>query len=82
MVRDGYTCVVTGLQDESHPAPNTGPNIYPVDLAACHILCGAIGNLSDDHKSDSVGHLLVLEMHFTHKRLFPLHSVYNCCHIV
>ena len=82
MVRDGYTCVITGRQDESHPSPDPTSDFYPVPLEVCQILRIAIGNFDNDQKSDSVGHLPILDMHCADKRSFPLHSVYICCHIV
>jgi len=55
MIRDGYTCVVTGTQDPSHPAPTAGRFITP--LVGAHILRRAIGEFNKDHTSKSVGHL-------------------------
>ena len=49
MVRDGYTCVITGYEDVSHPARNeSDPDMF---LQASHILRRSIGNFDKDHTS-------------------------------
>ena len=57
IVRDGYSCVLTGYKGFSHPALNqSDPGLY---LRATHILRRSIGKYNNDHTSDSVGHLSV-----------------------
>ncbi|KXN86444.1 hypothetical protein AN958_10100 [Leucoagaricus sp. SymC.cos] len=55
MRRDGYTCVLTGFQDVSHPKPAKG--IFKTRLIVAHILRRSIGQFDSDHNSKSVGHL-------------------------
>ena len=57
MIRDGYTCVLTGFQDSSHPKPAKGTP--RVRLVGAHILRRAIGEFDNDHNSKSVGHLSI-----------------------
>ncbi|KAF8076872.1 hypothetical protein FPV67DRAFT_1472998 [Lyophyllum atratum] len=51
MMRDGYTCVLTGFQDSSHPKRAQG--IPKVPLVGAHILRRAIGQFDKDHNSKS-----------------------------
>ncbi|KAF8175762.1 hypothetical protein BJ912DRAFT_706669 [Pholiota molesta] len=51
MKRDGFTCVVTSMQDLEHPEPNE--DIEQSTLHAAHILRRAIGQFDSDHNSDS-----------------------------
>ncbi|KAG5649626.1 hypothetical protein H0H81_002791 [Sphagnurus paluster] len=51
MIRDGYTCVITGYQDSSHPNPVE--DTARVRLVAAHILRRAIGEFDEDHNSKS-----------------------------
>jgi len=51
MVRDGYTCIVSGFQDLSHPKPAEGTP--RVRLVGAHILRRAIGEFDNDHNSKS-----------------------------
>jgi len=72
IIRDGYTCVLTGFQDPSHPA--TDGNIPSVYLQASHILRRAIGKFDKDPKSDSVGRLSK-SLHLAYGASFTLHPV-------
>ncbi|KAF8076877.1 hypothetical protein FPV67DRAFT_1473008, partial [Lyophyllum atratum] len=51
LMRDGYTCVLTGYQDSSHPKRAQG--IPKVPLVGAHILRRAIGEFDKDHNSKS-----------------------------
>jgi hypothetical protein len=57
MIRDGYTCILTGFQDSSHPKPAEGTP--KVRLVGAHILRRAIGEFDEDHNSKSVRHLSI-----------------------
>jgi hypothetical protein len=57
MRRDGYTCVLTGLQDTGHPKPTEGTTRF--ELVGAHILRRAIGEFDNDHNSKSVCHLSI-----------------------
>ncbi|TDL22561.1 hypothetical protein BD410DRAFT_748283 [Rickenella mellea] len=76
--RDGYTCVLTGFQDFSHPAPTD--NTLSLGLEASHILRRSIGNFDPDHKSDSFKSavttfdILVNFSHLSVDKLEELHS--------
>ncbi|KAF8867688.1 hypothetical protein CPB84DRAFT_1970401 [Gymnopilus junonius] len=51
IIRDGYTCVLTGFQDSSHPKPAKGtPRL---GLVGAHILPMAISEFDKDHDSKS-----------------------------
>jgi hypothetical protein len=55
--RDGYTCVLTGFQNHSHPKPTKGtPRVY---LVGAHILHRVIGAFDSDHNSRSVRYLFI-----------------------
>ncbi len=57
MKRDGYSCILTGVQGVAHPSPDQNTPLFY--LEACHILRRAVGKFDDkDHNSDSVGHIL------------------------
>ena len=72
MVRDGYTCVITGYKDVSHPARD---ETYPdYNLQAAHILRRSIGNYDSDHTSTSVGHLSVLVSFIAYQTSFTFPS--------
>ncbi|KAF8956807.1 hypothetical protein BDZ97DRAFT_1737811 [Flammula alnicola] len=49
LVRDGYECVITGMQHISHPAPRQ--DFPQVTLKACHILRRAVATFDDDTTS-------------------------------
>ncbi|EDR06274.1 uncharacterized protein LACBIDRAFT_328943 [Laccaria bicolor S238N-H82] len=53
MVRDGYTYVIIGRQDLSHPSPDPTSDFYPVSLEVCHNLPRVISSFDNDRKSDS-----------------------------
>lgn len=56
IIRDGYTCVLTGYKDLAHPAlDESDPGLF---LQAAHILRRSIGKYND-HTSDFVGHLSI-----------------------
>ncbi|KIM46724.1 hypothetical protein M413DRAFT_261455 [Hebeloma cylindrosporum] len=52
MIRDGYTCIVTGAQDEAHPAPIRGG--FKCNLVAAQILRGRFGNFGKGQTSQSI----------------------------
>ena len=56
-IRDGYTCVVTGFQDRSHPIPT--PGSFRPRLVGAHILRRAVCEFDQDHTSKSVGGLSI-----------------------
>ena len=55
--RDGYRCILTGVQDVLRP--NRVKGTCAVRLVVAHILHRALGRFDDDHNSDSVRHLLI-----------------------
>jgi len=51
--RDGYTCVITGYQDFSHPKLDA--NVLEVELVGAHILPRAVGEFDSNPNSEYVG---------------------------